>query len=192
MSTMMKAMRFVGDLDDDFYKDERQRDVWNEASAVGLQSVFWAIFVSSAILPWVAGRTGAWISLALLIVALFGSLITIIYALRCDVDVYVLSNYKPPPGRDRHRAVPRRRSRHHGASQIRFLRRIVYLGRRSRRRNCRWRHRNRGSQASPAASQATRSGRRTSLNSGSLPSTTESIELVKSCQVNRSRVTSKR
>ncbi len=50
MSTMMKAMRFVGDLDDDFYKDERQRDVWNEASAVGLQSVFWAIFVSSAIL----------------------------------------------------------------------------------------------------------------------------------------------
>ena len=23
MSTMMKAMRFVGDLDDDFYKDER-------------------------------------------------------------------------------------------------------------------------------------------------------------------------
>lgn len=51
MSTMMKAMRFVGDLDDDFYKDERQRDVWNEASAVGLQSVFWAIFVSSAILP---------------------------------------------------------------------------------------------------------------------------------------------
>lgn len=96
MSTMMKAMRFVGDLDDDFYKDERQRDVWNEASAVGLQSVFWAIFVSSAILPWVAGRTGAWISLALLIVALFGSLITIIYALRCDVDVYVLSNYNRP------------------------------------------------------------------------------------------------
>lgn len=58
MSTMMKAMRFVGDLDDDFYKDERQRDVWNEASAVGLQSVFWAVFVSSAILPWVVSRTG--------------------------------------------------------------------------------------------------------------------------------------
>ena len=96
MSTMMKAMRFVGDLDDDFYKDERQRDVWNEASAVGLQSVFWAVFVSSAILPWVAGRTGAWISLALLIVALFGSVVTIVYALRRDVDVYVLSNYNRP------------------------------------------------------------------------------------------------
>ena len=96
MSTMMKALRFVGDLDDDFYKDERQRDVWNEASAVGLQSVFWAIFVSSAILPWGAGRTGAWISLALLIVALFGSLITIIYAKRRDVDVYLLSTYGRP------------------------------------------------------------------------------------------------
>ncbi len=149
-------------------------------------------FVSSAILPWVAGRTGAWISLALLIVALFGSLITIIYALRCDVDVYVLSNYNRP------RVVIGIAL--YLVAAVGIMARLKfdsyeessYLGRRSRRRNCRWRHRNRGSQASPAASQATRSGRRTSLNSGSLPSTTESIELVKSCQVNRSRVTSKR
>ncbi len=191
MSTMMKAMRFVGDLDDDFYKDERQRDVWNEASAVGLQSVFWAIFVSSAIL--LGRRPNRGVDLARpadrCVVRLVDHdhLCTSVRR-RCLCIVQL----QPPPGRDRHRAVPRRRSRHHGASQIRFLRRIVYLGRRSRRRNCRWRHRNRGSQASPAASQATRSGRRTSLNSGSLPSTTESIELVKSCQVNRSRVTSKR
>ncbi|MCJ0902045.1 hypothetical protein [Rhodococcus sp. ARC_M6] len=96
MSTMMKAMRFVGDLDDEFYSDERQRDVWNEASAVALQSILWAAFVSAAILPWVAGRTGAWISLALLIVALLGSVITIAYANRRDVDVYLLSNYNRP------------------------------------------------------------------------------------------------
>ncbi|NMM84529.1 hypothetical protein B2J88_09150 [Rhodococcus sp. SRB_17] len=96
MSTMMKAMRFVGDLDDDFYQDEHQRDVWNEASAVGLQGVFWAVFVSSAILPWVAGQTGAWISLALLITALFGSVLTIVYAIGRDVDAYLLSNYKRP------------------------------------------------------------------------------------------------
>lgn len=96
MSTMMKAMRFVGDLDDEFYRDEHQRDVWNEASAVGLQSITWAVFVSSAILPWVAGQTGAWISLALLIVALLGSVITIAYANRRDVDVYLLSNYNRP------------------------------------------------------------------------------------------------
>ncbi|MDI9918202.1 hypothetical protein [Rhodococcus sp. IEGM 1379] len=96
MSTMMKAMRFVGDLDDDFYRDERQRDVWNEASAVGLQSILWAVFVGSAVLPWVAGRTGAWISLALLITALLGSVITIVYANSLNVDVYALSNYNRP------------------------------------------------------------------------------------------------
>lgn len=96
MSTTMKAMRFIGDLDDEFYQDERQRDIWNEASAVSLQSVYWVIFVSSAVLPWAAGRTGAWISLTLLVVFLLGSMITIFYAMRRDVDIYTLSNYNRP------------------------------------------------------------------------------------------------
>lgn len=96
MSTMMKAMRFVGDLDDEFYDDERQRDVWNEASAVGLQSILWTGFVTAAVLPWAAGRTGAWIALTLLIVVLLGSVVTIIYAQQRDVDVYALSHVNRP------------------------------------------------------------------------------------------------
>ncbi|MDV8008020.1 hypothetical protein [Rhodococcus sp. IEGM 1318] len=88
MSTMMKAMRFVGDLDDDFYKDERQRDVWNEASAVGFQFAYWIALIAAAILPWVAGRTGAWISLGLVIGWFICSMVVLRYAQAHDVDVY--------------------------------------------------------------------------------------------------------
>ncbi|MFJ6262269.1 hypothetical protein [Rhodococcus erythropolis] len=88
MSTMMKAMRFVGDLDDDFYKDERQRDVWNEASAVGFQFAYWITLIAAAILPWIAGRTGAWISLGLVIGWFVCSMVVLRYAQAHDVDVY--------------------------------------------------------------------------------------------------------
>ncbi|WP_415394747.1 hypothetical protein ACMTN4_23390 [Rhodococcus globerulus] len=88
MSTMMKALRFVGDLDDDFYKDERQRDVWNEASAVGFQLAYWIALIAAAILPWVAGRTGAWISFGLIIGWFVCSMVVLRYAQAHDVDVY--------------------------------------------------------------------------------------------------------
>lgn len=88
MSTMLKALRFVGDLDDDFYKDERQRDVWNEASAVGFQLAYWIALITAAILPWVAGRTGAWISLGLIIGWFVCSMVVLRYAQAHDVDVY--------------------------------------------------------------------------------------------------------
>ncbi|MGG7102537.1 hypothetical protein [Rhodococcus sp. 24CO] len=88
MSTMMKALRFVGDLDDDFYKDERQRDVWNEASAVGFQLAYWIALIAAAILPWVAGRTGAWISFGLIIGWFACSMVVLRYAQAHDVDVY--------------------------------------------------------------------------------------------------------
>ena len=88
MSTMMKALRFVGDLDDDFYKDERQRDVWNEASAVGFQFAYWIALIAAAILPWVAGRTGAWISVGLIIGWFVCSMVVLRYAQAHDVDAY--------------------------------------------------------------------------------------------------------
>lgn len=88
MSTIMKALRFVGDLDDDFYKDERQRDVWNEASTVGFQSASWITVIAAAILPWVAGRTGAWISFGLIIGWFICSMVVLRYAQAHDVDVY--------------------------------------------------------------------------------------------------------
>lgn len=101
MSTMMKALRFVGDLDDDFYKDERQRDVWNEASAVGFQLAYWIALIAAAILPWVAGRTGAWISFGLIIGWFVCSMVVLRYAQAHDVDVYASMRVRAPSSRCR-------------------------------------------------------------------------------------------
>ncbi len=51
MAVFMKAARTIGDLDDEFYHDERQRDVWNEASAVGFQLAQWAALAGAAFCP---------------------------------------------------------------------------------------------------------------------------------------------
>lgn len=96
MSRLVKALRFVGDLDDDFYADERQRDVWNEASAVGFQFFYWVALLTSAVLPWAAGRAGAWIALGLLITWLFGSAVTMTYARRHYVDPGSTENWLRP------------------------------------------------------------------------------------------------
>lgn len=88
MNPFMNAMRYVGDLDDQFYDDERQRDVWNEASAVGFQLFYWISLVGAAILPWAGGRTGAWVSLSILVVATLISILTVSYAKAKGVDMY--------------------------------------------------------------------------------------------------------
>ncbi|MGN5240548.1 MULTISPECIES: DUF2029 domain-containing protein [unclassified Rhodococcus (in: high G+C Gram-positive bacteria)] len=88
MAVLMKAARTVGDLDDEFYHDERQRDVWNEASAVGFQLAQWAALVGGALLPWLAGRIGAQIAIGVLAVWFVISMAVIMYARACDVDIY--------------------------------------------------------------------------------------------------------
>lgn len=91
MSTFTKALRYVGDLDDEFYDDERQRDVWNEASAIGFQLFMWAAMIAAAILPWVAGRTGGWIGLGLLIATTAISVVTLGYSASRGVNLYTAS-----------------------------------------------------------------------------------------------------
>lgn len=96
MSTLIRTLRFVGDLDDDFYRDERQRDVWNEASAVGLQVMLWTSLAAAATLSWFAGRTGAWVALGLLAVWLIGSSATTAYARAHQVDPGVSVSWLRP------------------------------------------------------------------------------------------------
>lgn len=96
MSTFTKIMRRVGDLDDEFYDDERQRDVWNEASAVGMQLFVWVSLVAAAILPWVAGRTGSWIALGLLVVYLSIAFSVVGYARSRGLDMYTQQNLRRP------------------------------------------------------------------------------------------------
>nr|WP_296776542.1 DUF2029 domain-containing protein [Rhodococcus sp. (in: high G+C Gram-positive bacteria)] len=91
MNVFIKALRVVGDLDDEFYDDERQRDVWNEASAIGFQLFSWTATIGAAILPWLAGVTGAWISLGILITTTVISVLTIGYARSRNVDIYTAS-----------------------------------------------------------------------------------------------------
>ncbi|WP_338886503.1 DUF2029 domain-containing protein [Rhodococcus sovatensis] len=84
----IKAMRFVGDLDDEFYDDERQRDVWNESSAIGFQLFYWSILIAAAVLPWASGQTGAWIGLGLLVAATVVGCATMGYSAARGVNLY--------------------------------------------------------------------------------------------------------
>lgn len=96
MSAFIKAARFVGDLDDDFYKDERHRDIWNEASAVGFQLFQWAALAAAAVLPWVAGQTGARMAIGILVVWFLVAVTTIAYARLRDVDMYATTSMWQP------------------------------------------------------------------------------------------------
>ncbi|WP_241386200.1 DUF2029 domain-containing protein [Rhodococcus sp. CH91] len=98
MTIFLRAARIIGDLDDDFYRDERQRDVWNEASAVGFQVFSWTSLLGAAVLPWVAGRTGAWTALGILVVWFLASVTTLLYARMRDVDVYATATLWRPRG----------------------------------------------------------------------------------------------
>ncbi|WP_024796169.1 hypothetical protein [Tomitella biformata] len=96
MSVLVTTARFVGDLDSEFYADERQREVWNEASAVGFQVLNWALVIAAAILPWAAGRTGAWIALGLLVGWVAVSFLVLAYARALEVDLYVVASLWTP------------------------------------------------------------------------------------------------
>lgn len=88
MSAFTKTMRFVGDLDDEFYDDERQRDVWNEASAIGFQLFCWSALLGAATLAWTANTTGAWIALGILVVFTLISYATLGYSAARGVNMY--------------------------------------------------------------------------------------------------------
>lgn len=47
----------IGDLGSPFYDEEHQRDVWNEASAVGFQLLLWLLPVAAVVSVWVGGAT---------------------------------------------------------------------------------------------------------------------------------------
>ncbi|WP_338886504.1 hypothetical protein [Rhodococcus sovatensis] len=96
MSIFTKSMRFVGDLDDGFYDDERQRDVWNEASAVGFQLFIWASLLAGAVLPWVAGRTGSWIAVGIIVVYLTISFAVLAYSRSRGLDMYTSQKLARP------------------------------------------------------------------------------------------------
>lgn len=96
MSAFVRAARFVGDLDDEFYADELQRDAWNEASAVGFQSLLWIGLVSAAILPYAAGVTGAWMAVGIIVALLTVLYVVMGYARARGIDMYTVQELRRP------------------------------------------------------------------------------------------------
>ncbi len=53
----VRTAGLIGDLGSPFYDEEHQRDVWNEASAVGFQLLLWLLPIAAVVSVWVGGAT---------------------------------------------------------------------------------------------------------------------------------------
>lgn len=85
-SRLVRAASLVGDLDSPFYTEERDRDVWNEASAVGFQVFLWGVPLVAAASLWIAGAA-ALLPVGILL-SLWGAAsgVVLAYARRFGVD----------------------------------------------------------------------------------------------------------
>lgn len=85
-----RFMRFaatVGDLSNPFYAEERQRDVWNEASAVGFQVMLWLGMIAATVMIWLGRGSAVPYAVGVFVVLGIASSIALGYARRLSVDV---------------------------------------------------------------------------------------------------------
>lgn len=85
-SRFVRAASVVGDFDSPFYDEERDRDVWNEASAIGFQLLLWGVPLIAAASLWIVG-SAALLPIGLLL-GLWGAAAAVVlsYAQRFGVD----------------------------------------------------------------------------------------------------------
>lgn len=81
----VKAAGMMGDLGNPFYREERQRDVWNEASAVGLQLVLWLGLGTAAAMVWLGGPPALPYAVAVFVVLGAASGVSVLYAHKLGV-----------------------------------------------------------------------------------------------------------
>jgi hypothetical protein len=81
------AASVVGDLGSPFYEEERQRDVWNEASAVGLQLVLWLSLAAATAMVWIGGAPALPYATAVLGVVSVAGGMTVLYAQRLGITL---------------------------------------------------------------------------------------------------------
>jgi len=84
---LVRLARVVGDFGSPFYDEERQRDVWNEASAFGLQLVLWTTMLSATLAIWIVGAPAVPYVVAALCLLGAVCMLTIGYAQRLGVTV---------------------------------------------------------------------------------------------------------
>lgn len=83
--TFARATSAVADLDSPFYAEERQRDVWNEASAIGFQTMLWGGLALACAMVWIGGRPQIGWAAGLLAVIAVASWLTLTHANRLGV-----------------------------------------------------------------------------------------------------------
>jgi hypothetical protein len=76
----VRAAAVIGDLSNPFYGEERQRDVWNEASAVALQVLIWLHLLTATAVVWIVGATAMPYVYALLAMIGIAGWIAILYS----------------------------------------------------------------------------------------------------------------
>lgn len=81
----VRAAGAVGDLGNPFYREERRRDVWNEASAAGFQLMLWLGLAAAAAMIWIGGPPA--LPYVVVVIGIVGvpSLVCIVYAERLGV-----------------------------------------------------------------------------------------------------------
>ena len=83
--TFTRATTVIGDLDSPFYAEERQRDVWNEASAVGFQALLWCMLGLAAAMVWIGGQELFGWALVLILLTGFSSFLVLLQANRAGI-----------------------------------------------------------------------------------------------------------
>lgn len=86
-SRWLTAAESVGDLASPFYDDERQRDVWNEASVVAFQLMLWLGTAAAAAMVWIGGRDALPYGFTVFGIAAVGAVTATSYARAYRVDV---------------------------------------------------------------------------------------------------------
>ena len=76
----VRAATVIGDLSNPFYREERQRDVWNEAAAVALQVILWLSLLAATAAVWVIGADALPYVNAMMAIVGIASWIAILYA----------------------------------------------------------------------------------------------------------------
>lgn len=81
----LRVAAAIGDLGSSFYDEERQRDVWNEASAVGLQVVLLLGLAAAGAMVWIGGAAA--LPYAFTVFAILGAAsgVSVLYAQKLGV-----------------------------------------------------------------------------------------------------------
>lgn len=75
----MRLAGAIGDLGHPFYDEERQRDVWNEASAVGFQLMLLLGLAAATAMVWLGGVTALPYAVTVVCLIGFASVVTLAY-----------------------------------------------------------------------------------------------------------------